>query len=291
VGLWENTAFVALGDYVRVSDAITKIVLDEGRLAVAPAPRVRAQYDDMQYKEDPARWGFAVFPGAPGWTVVKTASLEILLYGGEPKLKKLARALGCPAFQFNAYDSDSILLFECDAAGSIEVSGYCSQEIERYRREDEQLTEENATARFKNPDVRAAVAEGCRREAGYVTGWLLEPPARTGTMDPRVGEMDERMREMRAVQRSWLEHAGAEFAPLSHTRGSSWRVRASAMVARWLDERPVHLGVDEDCAAFRSVFGGDNADFTDNMISVGSLVEHRPLPVQPSRALYFDRVT
>jgi hypothetical protein len=290
VGLWENTAFVALGDYVRVADAIAKIVVDEGRLAVTPAPRVRAQYDDMQYKDDPARWGFAVFPGAPGWTVIKTASLEILLYGPEPKLKKLAQALGCPAFQYNAYDSDSILLFECDAAGSTEVSGYCSQEIERYRREGEELTEETATARFKNPDVRAAVTEACRREAGTVVGLLIEPPARAGNVDPRVQEFDERMRQMQAAARSWLEHAGAAFAPFS-TGAQRWSVRASAMVARWLDERPVHLGFDTDCAAFRSVFGGENAEFTDNLVSVGNLVEHRPLPVQPSRVLYFDRAT
>ncbi len=289
MGLWENTTFVALGDYVRVADAIAKIVVDEGRLAVAPAPRASAQYDDMQYKEDPARWGFAVFPGAPGWTVVKTASLEILLYGSEPKLKKVAQALGCPAFQINAYDGDSILLFECDAAGSIEVSGYCSQEIARHRREDEALTEESARARFKNPDVRAAAAEACRREGGQVKGLLIDPPATTETMDPRRRQMHAYMRESYAAARSWLEHAGAEFVPLSNTAGWSWHVPAAALVARWLDERPVHFAVDEDCRAFRSVFGGDNADFTDNQISVGNLVEHRPLPVEPSRVLYFDR--
>jgi hypothetical protein len=38
------------------------------------------------------------------------------------------------------------------------------------------------------------------------------------------------------------------------------------------------------------VFGGENAECTGNLISVVNLVEHRPLPVQPSRVLYFDKV-
>jgi hypothetical protein len=193
-----------------------------------------------------------------------------------------ASRIRCAPFQYNTYDSDSALLFQNLRLLQPRHRSLSARRRAVDRRERPSSVQES---RRESGSVSRVPARGrdCRRPASRT-------PARAGNLDPRVKKFDERMQQRAAAARIWLEQAGGEFAPFT-SGAQRWLVRASAIVARWLDERPVHLGFDSDCAAFRSVFGGDNAAFADNLISVGNLVEHRPLSVQPSRVLYFDKVT
>ena len=83
----------------------------------------------MQYRSSSENrlWGLAIIPGMKGWSIVKTAPLELL---GEraPKGKRLRIAdvcadLGCDGFIDNIYDSDERILVEANAQGEVRVSG------------------------------------------------------------------------------------------------------------------------------------------------------------------------
>jgi hypothetical protein len=130
VGLWMNTVFVECGDAARVADAVTDAFAAEGLPACGTPPaRERLPYHPMQYGTgaDNALWACALFPGAPGWTAVKTAPLELLCElgacTGEMRLAAICRALGCAAVALHLYDSSSMVLAEVSARGDVEVSG------------------------------------------------------------------------------------------------------------------------------------------------------------------------
>src|ERR1700747_1310135 len=81
MGKWENTTYIEQGDAQRVAGAIIALLREEGMQQVArPAPRQPERFDAMQYAGamENNLWGVAVFPGSAGWTVIKTAPLELL---------------------------------------------------------------------------------------------------------------------------------------------------------------------------------------------------------------------
>jgi hypothetical protein len=130
LGYWENTTYVKATPAV-VLDTLTSHFAREGMERVASPPkRQRSSYEPMQYAGALLNdlWSVAVFPGAPSWTVIKTAPLELL---GEraagtarPRLADLCSRLSTTAFQVNVYDSTATLLCEVSAEGETCISGY-----------------------------------------------------------------------------------------------------------------------------------------------------------------------
>ena len=130
MGYWTNTTYVNHADHEDVAAELVRLIEAEGRRRVdRPESRIPEPYDPMQYKgaDQNGLWGIAVFPGAAGWTVIKTAPLELLGERAKGKqrmrLAELCAALGCPGFQYNVYDSSSAVLAEVDSTGSVLLSG------------------------------------------------------------------------------------------------------------------------------------------------------------------------
>ena len=77
MGLWQNTTYIQHGASQRVADVIVTLLQEEGmQQVIAPPPSSLEKLgtDPLQA----ATWGVAIFPGAPGWNVVKTTPLELL---------------------------------------------------------------------------------------------------------------------------------------------------------------------------------------------------------------------
>ena len=130
MGYWTNTTYLNHGEHEAVAAELVRLIEAEGRRRVErPPERVPDQYDPMQYKgaDENALWGIAVFPGATGWTVIKTAPLELLGERATGKqrmrLAELVAALGCAGFQYNVYDGSAAILVEVDSAGTLLLSG------------------------------------------------------------------------------------------------------------------------------------------------------------------------
>ena len=117
MGKWENTTYLNHEDAPLVAAAIVELFAEEGMAQVErPTQRETVAHEPMQYGTalENNRWSVAVFPGAPGWTIMKTAPLELL---GERapsarrmRLVELTDHLKCGAFQINLYDSSSGLI-------------------------------------------------------------------------------------------------------------------------------------------------------------------------------------
>ena len=130
MGYWTNTTYLNHARHEDVAAELVRLIEPEGRRRVdRPPVRVPDQDDPMQYKgaEENALWGIAVFPGVTGWTVIKTAPLELLGERAKGKqrmrLSELSSALGCAGFQYNVYDSSGAVLVEVDSAGTVLLSG------------------------------------------------------------------------------------------------------------------------------------------------------------------------
>jgi len=130
MGYWTNTTYLNHPRHEAVAAELARLIEVEGRRRVArPPERIPERYDPMQYKgaEENALWGIAVFPGTGGWSVIKTAPLELLGERAKGKqrmrLAELCSALGCAGFQYNVYDSSAAVLVEVDSAGTVLVSG------------------------------------------------------------------------------------------------------------------------------------------------------------------------
>lgn len=77
MGLWHNTTYIHDGASQQIADAIAILLQEEGVRRVTappPSPLEKLGTDPVQAHV----WGVAIFPGAPGWTVVKTTPLELL---------------------------------------------------------------------------------------------------------------------------------------------------------------------------------------------------------------------
>jgi len=111
-----------------------------------------------------------MFPGSPGWTVVKTAPFELL---GERapgarrmRLVELAVRLGVEACQVNLYGSSALVLVEADRTGRCVLSGYCahSAALDPLRFHQEQIAEERVGVRFEVLSLRHLVEASRHQE-------------------------------------------------------------------------------------------------------------------------------
>ena len=169
MGRWQNTTYVACGDVSRVADTLVALCRDEGMGPVArPALRQPPRYDPMQYADalENNLWGAAVFPGAPGWTVVKTAPFELLAErapgAGGMRLAALGNRLGAGGCQVNLYDSSALILLEMDRCGGCVLSGHHPAGGLTFR--DEEIAEDRVEVRFDSLPLRHLIGQ-CTHDA------------------------------------------------------------------------------------------------------------------------------
>jgi hypothetical protein len=130
MGEWQNTAYVQTDDLDAVERALEATCAAEGWTRVAKPPlRVPSAYDPMQYAQSSVNdlWAAAIAPGRGGWSLVKTAPLELLCEeapDGLPRLAHVARHVSRGAFQVNLYDGDSLVLVEAMADGRTAKTGF-----------------------------------------------------------------------------------------------------------------------------------------------------------------------
>ncbi|HEX7111209.1 MAG TPA: hypothetical protein VF216_02105 [Mizugakiibacter sp.] len=213
MGYWVNTTYIRHDDVDEVAAALTAACAAEGMQRVpSPPARERRRLEPMQYQGALSNdlWGAAIFPGAPSWTVIQTAPLELLAERapGAPRMRlvDLCRRLSASAFQLNVYDGTAAVLAEVSSDGDLLLSGYGA-----------------ATDSFE---------------------WHGEP-------------LDEAFIE---AQFRLHAHPGRELAG---------------------------MGAEEKARAIARHFGGRNAAFCDNRVSVDTLISHKPFDAPGGLAVYF----
>lgn len=166
MGYWENTTYIHHGDVAAVARAIEQVLAAEGMLPVpAPPPRTRGVFEPMQYDValDNDLWALAVFPGAEGWCVVKTAPLELLSQraAGSPRMRlaDVCIALGASAFQANLYDGATVLA-EVSAQGEVMISGFNGQSDDPMDWHGIEVEEERIEPAFELHDLAHLAPDG-----------------------------------------------------------------------------------------------------------------------------------
>jgi len=281
MGLWQHTAYLASEDLEAVERELEAICVVEGKRRVIPAPRRRDPLDPMQVgtAATSRRWGIAGFTGAPGWTVLKTAPLELLADEAQ-RLGQLCRRLGCQGFQLNVYDGDAERLVEHAADGRHAVSGLGLPSPDDPRRAAEGSPVEGSVAmRFSLIDVRDAAESARARAVGLV---LVSIPAPTLKGHPATLAMRE---ERRLAKRRWLATLGV---PITDEGENVWPVSAADVVAALASDHPPTFGSETIGEAVNLVFAGKNAPHGDNAISSERLCAHQPLGVAPSFVVYVE---
>jgi hypothetical protein len=130
MGYWTNTTYVNHRDPDAVAGCLIQLFEAEGmRQVPRPPERERVWYEPMQYATSARNnlWGVAVFPGAEGWTVIKSAPLELLAErparAGRMRLVELCDRLAAPGAMLNVYDSSGSVLVEADGKSGLALSG------------------------------------------------------------------------------------------------------------------------------------------------------------------------
>jgi hypothetical protein len=181
----------------------------------APPQRERLLVEPMQYEDALQNdlWGVAIFPGAPSWTAIQTAPLELLAErapGAQRiRLANLCMKLSALAFQLNVYDSTGTILVEVSKAGEVLTSGFNmeGEGDDPFAWHDERLSEEFFEAQFRMHPFQSIIAGAT---------------------------------------------IGDEFAEI-----------------------------------LAQHFGGDNSEFCDNIVSVDTLITHKPFTAPGGVTLYF----
>jgi hypothetical protein len=194
MGNWENTTYIEHGDASQVAECLAALFAGEGMQQIArPAPREPLRYDPMQYRNavENNLWGIAVFPGSPGWTVIKTAPFELLgeraAQAGRMRLAELAARLDVAGFQVNLYDSSALVLVEADRHGRCLLSGFkpVSDTRDPLRFHEEQITEDRIDVRFELLPFQTLVEE-CSSER-YGGGLLLDDDELVARLARKLG--------------------------------------------------------------------------------------------------------
>ncbi|HEX8705474.1 MAG TPA: hypothetical protein VF815_41960 [Myxococcaceae bacterium] len=129
MGEWGQVTFFRTGDLDALARAIGNLCLAEGLLAAPYVRRKREKWDKMQYGTGSTsdRWAIALGAGRGGWSVVKTAPLELLAEpgaSGEHRLGIIARVLQCEALHVSLYDGTAMVIAQASPKGEVVLSGY-----------------------------------------------------------------------------------------------------------------------------------------------------------------------
>lgn len=183
MALWENTVYLACGAGERIVQALVEVCAQEGMQPIpSPAPRQRQAIEPMQYAGalDNDLWALALFPGAPGWSVLKSAPLDLLVEraAGAPRMRlaQLCATLDCAALHFGCYDGD-IMLTEVAADGSALLSGIHTPGSDPLVRYGESIEEANYRPALRRLSLARPVDfEAGAEEASAALGELLGGP-------------------------------------------------------------------------------------------------------------------
>jgi hypothetical protein len=168
MGYWQNTTYLQHGSVAEVANRLAALFGKE-RMTPIDTPRPRAHggiREPMQYADALHNdlWGVAVFPGAPSWTVVKTAPLELL---GERRpgadrmrLAEACAALGASALQVNVYDSVGIVLVEVSPEGEAFLSGFNDRGPDNFAWHSERIDEAMAMPQLRLHPFRDVLGDG-----------------------------------------------------------------------------------------------------------------------------------
>lgn len=292
MGLWLNVAFVATADRGSLEVALVEALAAHGRRRSQPAPRAVPLRDPMQYgsADTSPRWGFALLEGAAGWTVVKTAPLELLDEAG--LLGLVAQRLGVAALQYDVFDGDSELVAEALPDGRRALSGFVGSDPTR--RWGGAPPEDRVAARCHLVDLLPA-ADACERAAPglRVTGTWLAPPKmrRDAASNPFWTSFAARQAQTRA----WLAER-CELTPLESSDrvtgaprvvGDRWSLHPAQIVRAFAAGHPWLPIEGVRSAALALVLGGPSADRCANGPITQALLAHAP--IEGARVVYADR--
>ncbi len=121
MGEWIDTAWVK-APVDAVVEGLVGVIAATGRAQIPmPAPRTREHMNPMQHDADAHRWAIAVRAGAPGWSIIKTAPMDLLALPeiGAPRLAWLCAHLKAHGLHHSVMDGSADRLVECDAAGRV----------------------------------------------------------------------------------------------------------------------------------------------------------------------------
>ena len=181
MGYWQNTTYLKHGDVEVVTLAIDRVFAREGmRPAADPPLRTRMRVEPLQYDGalDNDLWGLAVFPGVTGWSVIKSAPLELLAErpaaNERMRLAEICEQLKTTAFQVNVYDGSEAVLVEVSADGEVLLSGFNAQSPDPMHWNGMPVTEERIRPMFEIHALEhllgGAVGEDLARAAAHQIG-------------------------------------------------------------------------------------------------------------------------
>ncbi|OJH37918.1 hypothetical protein [Cystobacter ferrugineus] len=161
MGEWGQVTFFRTENLDALERALRDLCLAEGLVATPYVRRKREKWDRMQYGTGATsdQWALALGAGRGGWSVVKTAPLELLAEpgpSGEHRLGILARVLHCEALHVSLYDGTAMLVAEARPTGEVMLSGYTMEGLSFHGVD---LDEERAQPRIESDGVPHSVHE------------------------------------------------------------------------------------------------------------------------------------
>jgi hypothetical protein len=161
MGEWGQATFFRTDDLDALERAIRDLCAEEGLVAAPYVRRKRETWDRMQYGTGATsdQWALALGTGRGGWSIVKTAPLELLAEpgpSGEHRLGIIARALRCDALHVSLYDGTAMLIAQAAPTGEVVLSGYTMDGPSFHGVE---IDEEHIEPRIEHIDVPRSVHE------------------------------------------------------------------------------------------------------------------------------------
>ncbi|WP_146210008.1 hypothetical protein [Vitiosangium sp. GDMCC 1.1324] len=168
--------FFRTDDLDALERAIGDLCLAEGLVAAPYVRRKRERWDKMQYGTGATsdRWSIAIGAGRLGWSVIKTAPLELLAEpgsSGEHRLGIIARVLRCEALHVSLYDGTAMVIAQAAPTGEVVLSGYSMDGLSFHGVE---IDEERIKPRIESGEVPRSVHEALERYLSDGFDELLE---------------------------------------------------------------------------------------------------------------------
>ena len=165
MGEWGQVTFFRTDDRDALERAIHDLCSEEGLVAAPYVRRKRETWDRMQYGTGASsdRWALALGAGRGGWSVVKTAPLDLLAEpgpSGEHRLGIIARALRCDALHVSLQDGVAMVIVQAAPTGEVVLSGYSMDGPSFHGVE---IDEERIAPRIDRVDVPRSVQEAFAR--------------------------------------------------------------------------------------------------------------------------------
>lgn len=165
MGEWGQVTLFRTEELDALERTLRNLCLSEGLEAAPYVRRKRETWDRMQYGTGATsdRWALAIGAGRGGWSVVKTAPLELLAEPGstrEHRLGVIARVLKCEALHVSLYDGTAMVVAQASPTGEVVLSGYSMDGASFHGVE---IAEERLQPRIEGPGVPPPIMEALDR--------------------------------------------------------------------------------------------------------------------------------